>query len=297
MKTPPLLIQSVSELHRLSGLAKPRHPLITLIRHDAEMSADGLDGGLVSLQLYNITMKRGFAGRMQYGRTHYDFEEGSLSFMAPAQVFRIDDETVRSKDGWSLLFHPDLIRQYPLGSVIRAYGFFSYSATEALHLSEEEEGIMEGIIQNIEREMEARLDAHSQAVLVSNLELLLSYCNRFYDRQAFSRRPLNNDLLAKFEALLDTYFAQDSRAVLPTVEGLASDLQVSPAYLSDALRNLTHQNTQQHIHDRLIERAKEILTTTGRSVSEIAYDLGFQYPQSFSKLFKKRVGQTPVAYR
>lgn len=252
----------------------------------------------MSLQLYNITLKRGFAGQIKYGRTHYDFEEGSLSFMAPAQVFQIEEESVRSKDGWTLLFHPDLIRTHPLGSAIRAYGFFGYSDTEALHLSAEEEGIVEGIVQNIEREIGARLDAHSQDVLVANLELLLSYCSRFYNRQAFARRPLHNDLLARFEALLEAHFSDDSPASsLPTVEGLAGDLQVSAAYLSDALRSITHQNTQQHIHNRLIEKAKEILTTTGRSVSEIAYELGFQYPQSFSKLFKKKTKLSPGEFR
>ncbi|MGY3051822.1 AraC-like DNA-binding protein [Pedobacter sp. UYEF25] len=195
------------------------------------------------------------------------------------------------------MFHPDLIRQYPLGKVIKNYGYFSYALNEALHLSEEEEQTIETILQNIQRGINSRLDNFSQDVIVSNLELLLSYCNRFYNRQFITRKMATNNLLANFETLLDNCFTNDSEVLLPTVEKLAKALHVSSPYLSDMLRSLTGQNTQQHIHGKLIEKAKEILTTTNLTVSEIAYQLGFEYPQSFSKLFKSKTNLTPIEYR
>lgn len=199
--------------------------------------------------------------------------------------------------GWSLIFHPDLIRQYPLSKTIKNYGFFSYAANEALHLSEEEEKTTETLVQNIQKEISSRIDNFSQDVIVSNIELLLSYCNRFYNRQFITRKMASNDLLINFESILGHHFANNSDLTLPTVEKLASELSVSSAYLSDMLRNITGRNTQQHIHEKLIEKAKEILTTTGLTVSEIAYQLGFEYPQSFSKLFKNKTGLTPLEFR
>ena len=220
-----------------------------------------------------------------------------MSFIAPNQIISIDNDEDRNKDGWSLLFHPDLIRQYQLGKTIKNYGFFSYSVNEALHLSDEEEKSIEVIIQNIQKEINERLDNFSQDVIVSNLELLLSYCNRFYNRQFITRKMATNDLLTNFETNLENYFSDNSNLTLPTVEKLATDLNVSSSYLSDMLRSLTGQNTQQHIHDKLIDKAKEILTTTDLTVSEVAYQLGFEYPQSFSKLFKSKTDLTPLEYK
>ena len=290
-------INSIKELHSFMGLSSPLNPLVTIIDHAATTATQGIENVKVLLNFYDISIKRSFKGVLKYGKHAYDFDEGSVSFLAPNQVITIDNKDERNKDGWSLLFHPDLIRQYPLGKAIKNYGFFSYSVNEALHLSDEEEKTIEAIVSNIEKEIQSRLDNFSQDVIVSNLELLLSYCNRFYNRQFITRKMATNDLLISFEDLLEKYFADDTLLKLPTVEGLASELHVSAAYLSDMLRSVTGQNTQQHIHSKLIEKAKEILTTTSCTVSEIAYQLGFEYSQSFSKLFKSKTNFTPLAYR
>ncbi len=279
------------------GLPSPLNPLITIIDHSQTQSNIQESDQKLLLDFYNISIKRSFKGKLKYGKNHYDFDDGTMSFIAPNQIISVDNDKERNMDGWSLLFHPDLIRQYPLAKAIKSYGFFSYTVNEALHLSEEEEKTIEVIIQNIQKEINSRLDQFSQDVIVSNLELLLSYCNRFYSRQFLTRKMATNDLLTKFEIKLDHYFSDNSNLVLPTVEKLATELNVSSPYLSDMLRNITGQNTQQHIHEKLIEKAKEILTTTNLTVSEIAYQLGFEYPQSFSKLFKSKTNLTPSAYR
>lgn len=290
-------IGSVKELHSFMGLPSPLNPLITIIDHANTVNQSQSPHQKLILDFYNISIKRSFKGILKYGKNHYDFDDGTMSFIAPNQIIGRDSEEDRNKDGWSLLFHPDLIRQYPLGKAIKNYGYFSYSITEALHLSNEEEKTIEIIVQNIEREINARLDNFSQDIIVSNLELLLSYCNRFYGRQFITRKMANNDLLTNFENILERHFNDHSEVLLPTVEKLASELNVSSSYLSDMLRSLTGQNTQQHIHDKLIEKAKGILTTTDLTVSEIAYQLGFDYPQSFSKLFKSKTNLTPMEYR
>jgi AraC family transcriptional regulator, transcriptional activator of pobA len=290
-------INSVKELHSLMGLPSPLNPLITIIDHSFTKSKSQLENEKLLLNFYTITIKRSFKGKLKYGKNHYDFDDGTMSFIAPNQIITVDNEEDRNNDGWSLLFHPDLVRQYPLGKMIKNYGFFSYAVNEALHLSDEEEKTIEAIVQNIQKEINSRLDNFSQDVIVSNLELLLSYCNRFYNRQFITRKMATNDLLTNFDTILDKYFTDLSDIKLPTVEKLATELQVSSSYLSDMLRSLTGQNTQQHIHNKLIERAKEILTTTNLTVSEIAYQFGFEYPQSFSKLFKSKTNLTPIEYR
>lgn len=279
------------------GLPSPQNPLITIIDHSETKNQKQENGQKLLLDFYNISIKKSFKGKLIYGKEQYDFDDGTMSFIAPNQVISVDNEEDRNSDGWSLLFHPDLIRQYPLGKVIKNYGFFSYSVNEALHLSDEEEKIIEAVIQNIQKEINSRLDNFSQDIIVANLDLLLNYCNRFYSRQFITRKMATNDLLTKFDDLLDNYFDHDSDLTLPTVEKLAAELNVSSSYLSDMLRSLTGQNTQQHIHHKLIEKAKEILTTTDLTVSEIAYQLGFEYPQSFSKLFKSKTSLTPGEYR
>ena len=290
-------INSIKELHSFMGLPSPLNPLITIIDHSSTTNYKQSHNEKLLLEFYNISIKRSFKGKLKYGKNHYDFDDGTMSFIAPNQIISVDNEEDRNSDGWSLLFHPDLIRQYPLGKMIKNYGFFSYTVNEALHLSDQEEKTTEAIVQNIQKEINSRLDNFSQDVIVSNLELLLSYCNRFYSRQFITRKMATNDLLTKFENILDKYFTDNSDLTLPTVEKLATELNVSSSYLSDMLRNLTGQNTQQHIHEKLIKRAKEILTTTNLTVSEIAYQLGFKYPQSFSKLFKSKTNLTPIEYR
>lgn len=290
-------ISSIKELHSFMGLPNPLNPLITIIDHSKTTNNTQFQNQKLLLDFYNISIKRTFKGQLKYGKNNYDFDEGTMSFIAPNQIIAIDSEEDKNKDGWSLLFHPDLIRQYPLVKAIKNYGFFSYEINEALHLSNEEENTIETIIKNIENEINSRLDNFSQDVIVSNLELLLSYCNRFYSRQFITRKMATNDLLTNFDNLLEHYFSYNSDRELPTVEKLANELNVSSSYLSDMLRSLTGQNTQQHIHCKLIEKAKEILTTTKLSVSEIAYQLGFEYSQSFSKLFKSKTSLTPLEYR
>lgn len=290
-------INTVKELHSFMGLASPSNPLITIIDHAATKNNKQTHNQKLLLNFYNISIKKSFTGILKYGKNHYDFDEGTMSFIAPNQIISTDSEEDRNTEGWSLLFHPDLIRQYPLANAIKSYGFFSYSVNEALHLSDEEEKSIDAIVQNIQKEINARLDTFSQDIIVSNLELLLSYANRFYGRQFITRKMVTNDLLTNFEKNLERYFEDASNMELPTVDKLAKDLQVSSSYLSDMLRSATGRNTQQHIHDKLIEKAKEILTTTNLTVSEIAYQLGFEYPQSFSKLFKSKTTLTPLAYR
>ncbi|OAQ41779.1 AraC family transcriptional regulator [Pedobacter psychrophilus] len=288
-------INSVKELHTLMGLPSPLNPLITIIDHS--ITTNNSKNQKLLLEFYNISIKRSFKGQLKYGKNKYDFDEGTMSFIAPNQIITVDAEENRNNDGWSLLFHPDLIRQYSLTKTIKNYGFFSYEINEALHLSNEEEKTIETIVKNIQNEINSRLDNFSQDIIISNIELLLSYCNRFYCRQFLTRKMATNDLLSNFENLLHHYFSEKSDIILPTVEKLANELNVSSSYLSDMLRSVTGQNTQQHIHNKLIEKAKEILTTTDLSVSEIAYQFGFEYPQSFSKLFKTKTKLTPIEFR
>jgi AraC family transcriptional regulator, transcriptional activator of pobA len=291
------IVNSVSELHRLLSLPKPLHPLVTLINHSDVKVLDHENKERLILNFYNISIKKSFQGQMKYGKNYYDFDEGTMSFVSPNQVIGIDDDEDRNKNGWSLLFHPDLIRNYPLGKTIKNYGFFSYEVNEALHLSEQEETMIDNLVRNIEVEYKSRIDNYSSDVIVSNLELLLNYCNRFYNRQFVTRKVANNDLLMKFEHILSKYFEDSDKTSLPTVQNLAKELNISTSYLSDMLRTVTGQNAQQHIHNKLIEKAKDILTTTNLSVSEIAYQLGFEYPQSFNKLFKSKTDLTPLEFR
>lgn len=289
-------IRSIKELHAFAGLPSAVNPLISLIDHGGGAVNDSRSENLL-MDLYNISIKRSFKGQLRYGKNSYDFDHGTMSFIAPNQVIRIDDEKDRNNDGWSLIFHVDLIRQYPLGKMINSYGFFSYSSNEALHLSDEEEQTIESILANIKKEIHSRLDHFSLDVIVANLELLLSYGNRYYNRQFITRKMANNDLLIHFENVLGSYFSDNLYSEMPTVDKIAKELNVSSSYLSDMLRSQTGQNTQQHIHEKLIEKAKEALITTKLTVSEIAFRLGFAYPQSFSKLFKNKTNVTPLEYR
>ncbi|CAM3741015.1 AraC family transcriptional regulator [Mucilaginibacter galii] len=290
-------INSVSEVHRLLSLPAPKNPLITLINHAHEPPASA--GGIhrMLLNFYNISIKRSFQGQLRYGRNYYDFDNGTMTFSAPGQIIAVDQGDERDNDGWSLMFHPDLIRNYPLGKSIKNYGFFAYDVNEALHLSDEEEKLIESLVRNIQNEYESRIDNFSADVIVSNLDLLLNYCNRFYNRQFVTRKMANNDLLAKFEKKLADHFEESSATGLITVNNLAEGLNVSASYLSDMLRATTGQNTQQHIHNKLIEKAKDILANTDLSVSEIAFRLGFEFPQSFNKLFKNKTSMSPLEFR
>lgn len=293
----PKVINSITELHRILGLPKPTNPLITLIDHSQEREQTDLGNQKMVLNFYNITIKRSFQGQLKYGKGHYDFDEGTMSFLSPNQVLSIDEKGERNKDGWSLLFHPDLIADYGFAKAIKNYGFFSYGVNEALHLSDKEEQVIENLIQNIQSEFNSTIDLYSQDVIVSNLELLLNYCNRFYNRQFITRKMASADLLAIFENKLSKYFNESTDSKLPTVKSIADEMNVSPSYLSDMLRTVTGQNTQQQIHSKLIEKAKEYLTTTSKSIGEIAFQLGFEHSQSFNILFKNKTDLSPLEYR
>ena len=293
----PAKIDSISELNRLMDLPKPVHPLIgffdnTSIKVDVSQLPESL-----LLNFYKISYKLNQQGRMGYGQGYYDFDEGGMVFTAPNQLITIPNEAVY--EGFSLLFHPDFIRNYPLGQKIKQYGFFSYDTNEALHLSEKERQQIFTVIESIKDELNNAIDAFSQDLIVSYIEVLLNYSNRFYKRQFITRKSVNHDLLTGMEDLLNSYFDKEDglQKGLPTVEFLADNLHVSPRYLSDMLRSLTGQNAQQHIHEKLIEKAKEYLMSTHLSVAEIAYQLGFEHPQSFNKLFKRKTSLTPVEFK
>ena len=295
----PYVFESISDLHRVLELPKPEHPLVSVINmEDIRCHFDDNYKSVV-YNFYSICIKKNFKGTMKYGQSYYDFDEGTMTFFSPGQVISTVVDEDLALNGYWLILHPDFIRNYPLGKNIKNYGYFSYATNEALHLSEKEEAMITGIMKDIEQEYRSIIDSFSQDVIVAHTELLLNYCNRFYNRQFITRKTINNDLLIELEEILSDYFDGDKvqQFGLPTVQYLAEQLNISSNYLSDMLRNLTGQNAQQHIHNKLIEKAKEILATTSLSVGEIAFSLGFEHPQSFSKLFKSKTNVSPLAFR
>lgn len=295
----PYLINSVSEMHRILALPKPEHPLVSVINFDEIQCFADESLKSVVYNFYSICIKKDFKGKLKYGQNYYDFDEGVLTFFSPGQVISTELTDDLKLSGYWLIVHPDFIQNYPLAKTIKDYGFFSYAVNEALFLSEKEETMVVSIMKNIEHEYYSNIDHYSQDVMVSHIELLLNYANRFYNRQFITRKNASNDVLVKLENLLSDYFAHGKvqELGLPTVRFVSDSLNVSPNYLSDLLRTLTGQSTQQHIHNKLIEKAKEILTTTSLSVSEIAYQLGFERPQSFNKLFKSKVHVSPLEFK
>ncbi|HFK5508399.1 AraC family transcriptional regulator [Elizabethkingia anophelis] len=299
MKT-PVKVSSISAMHQFLGLKKPANPLISVFNFDEVKLEPETILSAVTTDFYVVALKKDCAGgKCKYGQQYYDFDDGIMYFIAPHQVLQFEDVLLNSVRGFVLVVHQDFLHGYVLASQIREYGYFSYTANEALHLSEKEEKSIMDIIHNIEQEIDANMDSFTQDLLVSNLDLLLKYCDRFYNRQFLTRKKANNDLLSKLEALLDDYFKNDRQIVngIPTVHFIAEQLHLSANYLSDMLRLQTGQTTQQHIQNRLIEKAKELLSATEMSVSEIAYHLGFEHPQSFHRLFKNRTSVSPLEFR
>jgi AraC family transcriptional regulator, transcriptional activator of pobA len=291
-------IRSVSEFHRLLSLPEPRHPLVSVINlNESIFLEDDVWKGFVN-RFYCVALKRDARGKIRYGQQHYDYDKGVLSFTAPNQVQYLDLQTVECGSGYLLVFHPDFLLTHSLASTINSYGFFSYSVNEALHLSAEEEEDLITILNKINKECQ-HIDKHTQEIILSQIELLLNYSNRFYERQFITRKNHNHQLLERFEQIIGAYFDSDtpSEKGLLTVQHIASRMNISANYLSDLLRIHTGQNTQQHIHEKLIEKAKEKLATTSLSVSEIAFALGFEHAQSFSTLFKKKTNVSPVQFR
>lgn len=295
----PLRIRTITEYHQVMGLPKPEHPLISVI----DMASIGAPAPEEAVSLvfdfYSISLKRDFNAKIKYGQQEYDFDEGILFCISPGQVFGIEPEkgVQVHRKGWLLLVHPDFLWNTPLAKTIRQYEYFDYAVNEALFLSEKEETTILGLMQGMQQEYHANIDKFSQDIIISHLGLLLSYADRYYHRQFITRKIGGHQVLARLEEWLAAYFDSDRIEGLPTVAAVAKALNVSPGYLSGLLKVLTGMNTQQHIHQKLIEKAKEKLSTTGLSVSEIAYELGFEHPQSFSKLFKTKTRLSPLEFR
>jgi AraC-like DNA-binding protein len=290
-------LKTIAELNKAMLQSAPKHPLVSVVDF-TKVEGKFEKGTRVSSDFYAVMFKNYCFNKIKYGRQLYDFQEGNLICIAPKQVVVFDDEVENREDkmGWGLFFHPDLIRGSSLGSKMNDYTYFSYDTTEALHLSEKEKQTLYDCVLKIENELQENIDNHSQTLIISNIELFLNYCSRYYGRQFITRKNVNNDTVVKIEKLLQAYFSSENTQ-LPTVKYLAEKVHLSPSYLSDLLKKETGMNAQDHIHYCLINEAKNQLLSTHKSVSEIAYSLGFDYPQYFSKLFKQKTGTTPVEYR
>ncbi len=288
---------TIDEYNKIMGV-ETLHPLVTIIDFSkTSHNGDYPEGH--SFGYYSVFLKDMKCGDMKYGRNYYDYQEGTLVFLAPDQVVKIENRLPHQPKGWALMFHPDLIRGTSLGRMMKDYTFFSYDVFEALHLSEQERQVVLECFGNIASELNHSIDKHSQRLIVSNIELFLNYCVRFYDRQFIIRKHVNSDILSRFEELLTNYFNSElpQKKGLPTVKYCADNLHLSANYLGDLLKKETGKSAQEHIQLRLIEAAKEKMFEKDKSVSQIAYELGFEYPQYFSRLFKKRVGMSPNEYR
>ena len=295
----PYRIKTVSQYHTFRVLAGPTHPLISVFRIEeiAKLKAD--EPHHIIQDFYSVALKKNVNGKLHYGQQAYDFDEGKLFFIAPNQVYSLHANKNLTHSGWLLLIHPDFFWNTSLLKKIKQYDYFGYSVHEALCLSEKEEDTMVGILQSIREECHSNIDTFSKPVIVSQIELLLNYADRFYHRQFITREKENHQILVRLEKILTDYFNDEDLVShgLPSVLDIASSLNVSPNYLSGLLKVLTGKSTQQQIHDKLIEKAKEKLSISELSINEIAYELGFEYSQSFSKLFKSKTGLTPSAFR
>lgn len=294
----PYRFESLSDVHRRLGLPPPVHPLISLVEiKDREIDPGKLPPAFV-YNFYKISLKLNLRGKIRYGQGYYDFEEGGMFFKGPNQVSGPGDHS-EDHAGFTMLIHPDFFLGYPLAKKIKQYGFFSYSVNEALHLSEKEKTVILSIFRNIDEELQSRIDEFSHDVMISQIETLLNYSGRFYKRQFITRKAIHHDLLERFEAILDEYFHNEAMKGrgLPTVQYLADSLNLSPGYLSDMLRSFTGRSAQHHIHDKLIEKAKEQISTTDLTISEIAWGLGFEHLSSFNKLFKSKTNLSPLEFR
>lgn len=293
-------IKTISEFHRYNGLAKPEHPLISLVDYGKMYHQDMLLH--FTQDFYSIALKKNVMGKWRYGQMNYDFDEGLMSFFGPHQVLQIDideQQLEQKPSGWILLIHPDFLYNTNLIKKIKQYGFFNYDIREALFLSEREELIIATILQTIRQEYRLNIDEFSKNIIITQIELLLNYSERFYKRQFFTREKNNHEILTRFETILNEFFSKESLLDqgLPSVQFIGKKLNITPDYLSSLLKHLTGQNTRQHIQNKVIELAKEKLSTTQLPISAIAYDLGFEHPQSFSKLFKKKTNFSPLEFR
>ncbi len=297
----PYRIKSITEYHRILGLPKPEHPLVSVINMGS-FQPPVIDGPVSLIyDFYCISMKRDFNVRIKYGQQNCDFDEGVLFCMAPGQVcsLEIDHKATTQPSGWVIIIHPDFLWNTSLAKNIKQYQYFGYSVSEALYLSDKEEAVLNGVAKQIEQEYHHPIDKFSQNVIIAHLEVILAYTERFYQRQFITRKISSSQIISRVEDMLSDYFNSDDLAQkgMPSVRYIAEQLHLSPGYLSELLKTLTGQNTQQHIHQKLIEKAKEKLSATNLSVSEIAYALGFEHLQSFSKLFKAKTNSSPLQFR
>lgn len=295
---PIINLKSISEIKKLVPQWSVKHPLVAVIDF-GQLNSSVEEEIKISADFYIVMFKANVQNTLKYGRKYFDFQEGSLVCIAPKQTLTIELETKENMTGWGLIFHPDLIRGTSLGAKMKEYSFFSYETSEALHLSEKEKQILFGCVTNIESELQENIDTNSQTLIVSNIELLLNYCTRYYGRQFITRKNENKDTVTQVEQILQDYFSSTNPndKGLPTVKYLADKVYLSPSYLSDLLKKETGRNAKDHIHYFIIEEAKNILLNSDKTISEIAYSLGFEYPQYFSRLFKQKTGTTPQEYR
>ena len=291
-------IKSIAEFHKMKGLPSPQHPLISLFDYASFECSTEINHKNFVFDFYHISIKRSINATFKYGQNHYDFNDGVMFFIAPNQVFGIEkiEEIAAAKSGWVLMIHPDFLWNTSLAANIQHYEFFYYAVNEALFLSEKEEATLTTVVKNIEQEYNTNLDKFSQGIIVAQLETLLNYSDRFYQRQFLTRKASNHKILENVEKVIDDYFNTPHTSGLPTVQDIAQSLNISPMYLSSLLKSLTGLTTQQHIHEKLIEKAKEKLSTTELTVSEIAFELGFEHSQSFSKLFKSKTSVSPLEF-
>ena len=293
-------LHTIADLSKLFNLGHNQHPLVTVLDF-SKVTEQVEQNSKITTDFYSIMFKNYCKNNIKYGRKAIDFQDGNLICIAPNQTIEIDYEVEEREDkmGWGLFFHPDLIRSTTLNDKIKSYSFFHYEVSEALHLSDKEKNILFECIQKIQIELQENIDVHSQYIIVSTIELLLNYCSRFYGRQMITRSHANKSTISQIETILTEYFAKTKveEQGLPTVKFLADKVHLSPSYLSDLLKKETGKNAQEHIHYYLIEEAKSLLLNSDKNVSEIAFNLGFEYPQYFNKLFKQKTGKTPMEYR
>ncbi len=300
-KTNLITVKTISEYHEMMGHTKPLHPLVSVINLETVTHLPFDEPVNLAYDFYCITLKKNTCLKFGYGQQEYDFNKGTLFFMAPKQVFSFQTnyEATEKPSGWALLFHPDFIWNTPLATIIKSFEYFDYSVNEALHISDKEEAIVTNIVEIIEQEYKSNIDNFSQDIIISQIMSLLNYADRFFQRQFITRKKANHQVLARLEKLIANYFSTE-RPInngLLTVQYVSEHLNISPNYLSRLLTTLTGKSTKQFIQDKVVEMAKERLSTTDLSISEIAYELGFEFPQSFNKLFKSKTEQTPWEFR
>jgi AraC-like DNA-binding protein len=298
MKNIAYRVQTISELHEIAGFEKPKHPLVTVIDYSKVDVNDGPESGSFICSFYSVNFKKHCD--FIYGRQAFDHEEGTLLCTAPEQIITFNrKKEAKSTEGWGLYFHPELIRNSAINKKIHEYSFFLYSENEALHLSEQEKHTLISILKQMEKEYNTNIDHYSHDLIISNIELLLNYCRRFYGRQFITRTNQNKDVIIRFEEFITDYFNSNKlkNNGIPTVKYCAGAMNFSTNYFSDLLKSETGKNTQEHIHFYLLEKAKTLLGNSSKSINDIAYELGFEYPQSFSKFFKNKVGVSPTLYR